>query len=89
MIENKNPQEKLLSMLTEIYDQLEELEGVLENSLAGLRDDIYQQQTIQINKSEDTLNSIEVAYHKQDYISNNRIDIPPNRKKALKLELGY
>lgn len=89
MIENKSPQEKLLMMLTEIYDQLEELEEVLEHSLTDLRGNLYQQQEDKMDKNEALLTKVEESYYKQSSVSTNIIDFPQNHKKALKLELGF
>jgi hypothetical protein len=89
MIDNKNPQEKLLTMLTEIYDQLEELEEVLEHSLTDLRGNLYQQQADKMDKNEAILTKMEDSYFKQSSVNTNIIDFPQNHKKALKLELGF
>jgi hypothetical protein len=89
MIDNKNPQEKLLTMLTEIYDQLEELEEVLEHSLTDLRGNLYQQQADRMDKNEALLTKTEDSYFKQSSVNTNIIDFPQNHKKALKLELGF
>lgn len=89
MIDNKSPQEKLLMMLTEIYDQLEELEEVLEHSLTDLRGNLYQQQANRIDKNEALLTKIEDSYHEPSRVNSNIIEFPQNHKKALKLELGF
>lgn len=89
MIDNKSPQEKLLMMLTEIYDQLEELEEVLEHSLTDLRGNLYQHQADRMDKKEALLTKIEDSYNKQSSVNTNIIDFPQNHKKALKLELGF
>jgi predicted RNA-binding protein len=89
MIENKNPQEKLLAMLTEIYDQLEELEEVLEHSLSDLRGNLYQKQSTQLNFCEEKITDIEEAYRNEMNVTKNVIENQPNHKKTLKLELGF
>jgi hypothetical protein len=89
MIDDKSPQEKLLMMLTEIYDQLEELEEVLEHSLTDLRGNLYQQQAERMDKNESLMNKMEDSYQKQSSVNTNIIDFPHNHKKALKLELGF
>jgi hypothetical protein len=89
MIDNKSPQEKLLTMLTEIYDQLEELEEVLEHSLTDLRGNLYQQQVDRIGNNEALLTNLEDSFKGQSSVNTNIIDFPQNQKKALKLELGF
>jgi hypothetical protein len=89
MIDNKSPQEKLLTMLTEIYDQLEELEEVLEHSFTDLRGSLYQQQAHRLDKNEAALTNLEDSFHDQNNVNTNIIEFPQNQKKALKLELGF
>lgn len=91
MIDNKSPQEKLLTMLTEIYDQLEELEEVLEHSLTDLRGNLYQQQADRIGNNEALLINLEDSIHGQSNVNTNIIEFPQNQnqKKTLKLELGF
>lgn len=88
MINNQNSQEKLLTMLTEIYDQLEELETVLEGSLADLRSNLHQQHSINLEKSEGKLTAIENSYREQALNLKGRERIQ-NSTQALKLELGF
>jgi hypothetical protein len=77
--------EKLLSMLTEIYDQLEELESVLEASFSDLR--------IQMNNEE--LKKLSAPVQKLTMIEKelDRIEstVGPNNtiNRALKLEMGF
>ena len=83
--------EKLLTMLTEIYDQLEELESVLEASFSDLRSSLNQEEqeklTIPVQKLSAIENKIENQSATQDivdeYSDNNQV------AKALKLELGF
>jgi hypothetical protein len=83
--------EKLLTMLTEIYDQLEELESVLEASFSDLRSSLNQEEqeklTIPVQKLSAIENKIENQRATQDivdeYSENNQV------AKALKLELGF
>jgi hypothetical protein len=89
MIDNKSPQEKLLTMLTEIYDQLEELEEVLEHSFTDLRGSLYQQQVDRLDNNDVLLTNLEGSFHEQSNVKNNIIEFPQNQKKALKLELGF
>lgn len=89
MIENQNSKEKLLSMLTEIYEQLEELEVVLEHSLTDLRENLNNQQLSQINELDNKISDTESAY--QDLLTMKQFSKEniQNPKKALKLELGF
>ncbi|MDR6122618.1 hypothetical protein QFZ87_002215 [Bacillus sp. SLBN-46] len=83
--------EKLLTMLTEIYDQLEELESVLEASFSDLRTSLNQEEqekfTIPVQKLSAIENKIENQSATPDildgYSDNKQI------AKALKLELGF
>jgi YesN/AraC family two-component response regulator len=83
--------EKLLTMLTEIYDQLEELESVLEASFSDLRTSLNQEEqeklTIPVQKLSAIENKIENQSATQDildgYSDNKQV------AKALKLELGF
>ncbi|MEH7437181.1 hypothetical protein V7182_06760 [Neobacillus drentensis] len=83
--------EKLLTMLTEIYDQLEELESVLEASFSDLRSSLNQEEleklTIPVQKLSAIENKIENQSATQDildgYSDNKQV------AKALKLELGF
>ncbi|MEH7301528.1 MULTISPECIES: hypothetical protein [Neobacillus] len=83
--------EKLLTMLTEIYDQLEELESVLEASFSDLRSSLNQEEqeklTLPVQKLSAIENKIENQSATQDivdeYSDNNQV------AKALKLELGF
>ena len=83
--------EKLLTMLTEIYDQLEELESVLEASFSDLRSSLNQEEqeklTIPVQKLSAIENKIENQSATQgildEYSDNNQV------AKALKLELGF
>lgn len=87
MIENTNSQDKLLNMLTEIYDQLEELESVLEYSLADLRSNIQKHHSDQLIKGEDKIRRLEqsIREHSSGFQENKENYHP----SALKLELGF
>ncbi|MHC0035764.1 hypothetical protein [Pseudoneobacillus sp. C159] len=89
MMENKNPQDKLLVMLTEIYDQLEELEGALEQSLTDLRSNLYQQQESNLEFTNTKLEKVEIKLQSQKPMVKGRIEIPQVPSKSLKLEMGY
>ncbi|MFD2445818.1 hypothetical protein ACFSO7_17815 [Bacillus sp. CGMCC 1.16607] len=89
MIENQSSKEKLLTMLTEIYDQLEELEEVLDCSLSDLRDDLYQQHSNNVAKIEEKIVMKEQKYHR--HISATKCEKETNQSipQNLKLELGF
>jgi hypothetical protein len=89
MIENKNPQEKLLTMLTEIYDQLEQLEEVLEYSLADLRGDLHQYQYTNMAIGEDKMTHLEHSFTNQMVVTQNNKENHQNIPQTLKLELGF
>jgi hypothetical protein len=88
-MENQNPQDKLLMMLTEIYDRLEELEGVLEHSLTDLRSDFYQHQKAHLEFTNTKLEKVELKIQNQRSIGKNILEIPQAPQKGLKLEMGY
>ncbi|MGG3562564.1 hypothetical protein ABES03_13305 [Neobacillus rhizosphaerae] len=83
--------EKLLTMLTEIYDQLEELESVLEASFSDLRYSLNQEEQEKLTIPVQKLSAIENIIENQsaahgildEYSDNNQV------AKALKLELGF
>ncbi|MBO0958192.1 hypothetical protein J1P26_00480 [Neobacillus sp. MM2021_6] len=76
--------EKLLSMLTEIYDQLEELESVLEASFSDLRINLNREQQEKISAPAQRLSDMEYKIA-NDLPESNLNQIP----KPLKLELGF
>jgi 16S rRNA C1402 (ribose-2'-O) methylase RsmI len=89
MIENQNSKEKLLSMLTDIYEQLEELEVVLEHSLTDLRENLNNQQLNPMNELDNKISDTESAYQDLLMMKQYSKENTPNPKKALKLELGF
>ncbi|MEH7085617.1 hypothetical protein V7139_23150 [Neobacillus drentensis] len=62
--------EKLISMLTEIYDQLEDLEVVLEASFSDLRKSLDQEEQDKIRESKQKLFGIQQTLDKVNSISN-------------------
>lgn len=78
-------------MLTEIYDQLEELESVLEASFSDLRYSLNQEEQEKLTIPVQKLSAIENIIENQsaahgildEYSDNNQV------AKALKLELGF
>jgi hypothetical protein len=72
--------EKLLSMLTEIYDQLEELEIVLESSFSNLRTQMNNEELNKLSAPVQKLNKLEKEL--------DRIN-PTGPVRTLKLEMGF
>lgn len=83
--------EKLLSMLTGIYDQLEELELVLEASFSDLRTNLNLDEINKIIIPEQRLSMIENEIFNLDLISMEQVSDskPCLASRTLKLELGY
>jgi predicted ribonuclease YlaK len=83
--------EKMLTMLTEIYDQLEELESVLEASFSDERLQIKSEEQEKLTVTLQCLSDIEGRSAKmnpmphQEILDTNLGTIPP----SLKLELGF
>ncbi|MBG9546549.1 hypothetical protein ACOSZF_02400 [Cytobacillus firmus] len=79
--------EELLAMLSEIFDQLEELESVLESNLSGLRQDWYYEQSEKIEACESRL---EVIEEDMSAIKSEADSIESAKRSArMKLELGF
>lgn len=83
--------EKLLTMLTEIYDQLEELESVLEVSFSEHRTNLYESELGKITESKQRLVNIETESYKLDTCRNKpELSSNPGQAiKPLKLEIGF
>ncbi|OLS40274.1 hypothetical protein [Bacillus sp. MRMR6] len=80
--------EKLLSMLTDIYDQLEDLELVLEASFSDLRNKLNDEELSKISKSENRLSNIEKSIER---INENSGELESHKQvtRELKLEMGF
>jgi hypothetical protein len=82
--------EKLISMLTGIYDQLEELEVVLEASFSDMRRSLDKEEHAKIRTSEQKLLGLEQTIDKVYSISNIQAgDSQNHMSRSLKLELGF
>jgi len=85
--------EKLVTMLTDIYDQLEELESVLEATFSDLRTNLNKNELDKITVPKQRLTVIENELFSVDgnpILSNGIVD--PNRcqaSRSLKLEMGF
>ncbi|QCJ43243.1 hypothetical protein FAY30_15790 [Bacillus sp. S3] len=81
--------EKLLTMLADVYDQLEELESVLEASFSDLRIRLNNEEHGKLTEPVQSLSALEKKFvHTTQYgeIPDSSINQVP---KSLKLELGY
>jgi hypothetical protein len=83
--------EKMLSMLTEIYDQLEELESVLEASFSDLRTNLNKNEPKKITILEQRLLVLENGIFNLNPISNDEVNNSNlcQTSRALKLEMGF
>jgi exoribonuclease R len=83
--------EKLVTMLTEIYDQLEELELVLEASFSDLRISLNKEEQDKIKISEQKLSVIDQIIGEFCSISNEEVTSSSSNQKSrsLQLELGF
>jgi hypothetical protein len=83
--------EMLLSMLTEVYDQLEELEQVLEASFSDLRNNLNNQELDKISSTEIRISRLEKEIESIGPSSDDA-EKEMNRSsvtRALKLEMGF
>ncbi|MFK9093421.1 hypothetical protein [Bacillus salipaludis] len=81
--------EKLLTMLTGIYDQLEELESVLEASFSDLRNSLNREEqgklTVPVQKLSDMEKKIAIVNQSEENSDSSLNQV----SKSLKLELGF
>lgn len=83
--------ERLLTTLTEIYDQLEELELVLEASFSDLRLSLNKEELIKLKVNEQRLSVVEMELEQINLFASGD-DLGSNPKQVsrnLKLELGF
>lgn len=83
--------ERLLMALTDIYDQLEELESVLEGSFSDLRIRLNVEEQAKITNSTENISILENKLNKmivfdEGLAANSRIPQSPN---VLQLEMGF
>jgi exonuclease VII small subunit len=82
--------EQLMSMLTDIYDQLEELEVVLEASFSDLRKSLDKDEQAKLSASKQKLQGLERTIDKIHTIPLETTDNHSNHlSRALQLELGF
>lgn len=82
--------EELLSMLTDISDQLEELEGILETSLSKARQNVRNEYTAKINDCGEKITALEneaANILKENEGLGHASQL--HRANSMKLELGY
>jgi hypothetical protein len=78
--------EKLLSMLKEIYEQLEELESVLDASFSDKRISLKKEEQDKIKASEQKLVALDQTIKRIDFISNEGVLVA---NRSLQLEMGF
>lgn len=81
--------EKLLSMLTEIYDQLEELEIVLEASFSDHRIEMNNEEINKLSAPVQKLSKLEKNLNAINQANEANLDQSNSVSKALKLEMGF
>ncbi|MDR6998108.1 hypothetical protein [Neobacillus niacini] len=82
--------EMLLTMLTDIYDQLEELESVLEASFSDLRIGLEEEELNKLTVPKQKLSAIEEEIGHLNLNTPNNTELKQNHVSGrLKLELGF
>ena len=83
--------ETLISMLTEIYVQLEDLEVVLEASFSDLRKNLDKDEQAKLIVSKQKLKGLEKSIDLVNSISNLEVagSNPNHLSRALQLEMGF
>jgi hypothetical protein len=91
MKKSLSQKEKLLTTLTEIYDQLEELELVLEASFSDLRLSLNQEEMEKLKIHEQRLSVIEQEFENINTLVTEEVTSlnPKQVSRSLKLELGF
>ncbi|MBL4954174.1 hypothetical protein RCG24_03065 [Neobacillus sp. OS1-32] len=86
MTDSQTEKERLLSMLAEIQDQLEELESVLEASFSEQRNRMKRDEQNKLVNTANQLSSLENKYSHFHHISHNedRICTAPAKTQNLK-----
>jgi hypothetical protein len=91
MKESISQKEKLLLMMTEIYNQLEELESILEESFSEVRSDWENEELDKFTVPVQKITELEVKM-KDDSLKKmeeqKEVSFPTQKPSALKLELG-
>jgi hypothetical protein len=91
MKESISQKEKLLVMMTEIYNQLEELESILEESFSDIRKDWENEELNKFTVPVQKITELEMKM-KENRLKNKEeqkeVSYPSQKPSALKLELG-
>lgn len=83
-------QEELLKKLTEIHDQLEDLEKKLDSNLSEHRKNLMKDQEARITNFENRIAKLENTYQKGKFQMTDKLkNANITKKQSLKLELGF
>ncbi|MBU8879059.1 hypothetical protein BGM26_08690 [Bacillus sp. FJAT-29790] len=88
MSEKMIAKEELIGILSEIHDQLEKLDNVLESNISSTRQNCQNEYAVKIANCGERIATLEtrVAYFPEISSAD---DAKRNRPTSLKLELGY
>ena len=86
MKKNVNAKEDLINMLSEIYNQLEELETALDSNFSGIRNQLQINCSDQISSCTDRMEALETE---AEYYRTKSGNGNYQRQSSIKLELGY
>ncbi|MBY0122628.1 hypothetical protein [Bacillus sp. S/N-304-OC-R1] len=89
MKKNTNAKEELVNMLSEIYQQLEELENVLDSNFSSIRNHWQDQYTDQLSVCDSKLDLLERETMRQVNGNKPADKETFQRSPGIKLELGY
>lgn len=89
MGQSQAQKEELLSLLTEIYDQLEELERAIDTNLSKERKEMVNHQSEKLSKCEVQLKELENSMYNVVPIHKGKAKVNLPQNKKLKLELGF
>ena len=89
MKKNNSAKEELVNMLSEIYQQLEELENALDSSFSGIRKQWHDENTDQLSACKERIDRLEseAILHNAAGKAADRDGF--QRQGSMKLELGY
>ena len=86
MKKNVNAKEELIHMLSEIYNQLEELETALDTNFSGIRKQLHNDSSEQISSC---MNEMQLLETKAAYYQTKGSKADGKLQPSIKLELGY
>lgn len=90
MKKNTNAKEELVNMLSEIYQQLEELENVLDANFSGIRHQLDDQYSHVLKSCDIRMELLETEIAMRQVIEGKSEDKDIfQRTPSIKLELGY